>query len=109
MSKAVLGVEFVKYMMSQDYPDCPLEFLFGMEFLPDFTLESKRLAQMRVFQKWYLHVAELGLEAMPVCYLANDIYNTNIEYSNLTIYFEDIQFLFHQKRLDMRHISLSCM
>ena len=73
MRKAVLGVEFVKDMTSQDYPNWPLEFLFGMEFLPDFTLESKRLAHMRVFQKWYLHVAELGLEAMPVCYLAHDI------------------------------------
>ena len=73
MSKAMLGVEFVKDMMRQDYPDCPLEFLFGMEFLNNFTLESKRLAHMRVFQKWYLHVAELGLEAMPVCYLAHDI------------------------------------
>jgi hypothetical protein len=80
--------------MSQDYPDCLLEYVLGKEFLPVFALESKRLAHMRVYQKWYLRVAKLDLEAMLMYCPTNGIYNTDVEFLNLSICFEDMQQLF---------------
>jgi hypothetical protein len=62
MSKAMVSIDFVKDLMSQDYLDCPYDFVLGKEFLPDFALEgNKRLSHMRAFQKWYLCVAQLSL------------------------------------------------
>ena len=58
---------------------------------------------------WYLEEVELGLEPVPVNYLANDIFATGVEFLKLTISFEDIQFLYRQKRLDVSHITLWCM
>ena len=110
MSKAVVNVDFVKDLMSQDYPDCPYDFVLGKEFLPDFALEcNKRLLHMRVFQMWYLEAIEHGLESVPVNCLANDIFATGVEFSKLTISFKNIQFLYLQKRLDVSHITLWCM
>ena len=80
--------------MSQNYPDCLLEYVLGKEFLHVSALESKRLAHMRVYQKWYLPAAKLDLEAMLVYCPANDIYNVDVEFSNLSICFEDMQQLF---------------
>ena len=58
---------------------------------------------------WYLEAVELGLDSVPVNYPANDIFATGVEFSKLTISFEDIQFLYRQKRLDVSQITLSCM
>ena len=94
-SQTLASVEFVKEMMEQDSPECPYEYVPGTEFLPDFAIVgNKRLLHMRVFQMWYLEVVELSLESMPVNYPANDIFATGVEFSKLTISFEDIQFLY---------------
>jgi chromosome segregation and condensation protein ScpB len=48
----MVSVDLVKDLMSQDYPDCPYDFVLGKEFLPNFALEAnKRLPHMRAFQK----------------------------------------------------------
>ena len=95
MSKALSSVKFIKAMMDIDNPECPYDYMPGKEFLPDFALEcNKRLLHMRVFQMWYLEAVELGLESVPVNYLANDIFATGVEFLKLTISFEDIQFLY---------------
>ena len=94
-SQTLASVEFVKDMMEQISPDCSYEYVLGKEFLPDFALEcNKRLLHMRVFQMWYLEAVELGLELVRVNYPANDIFATGVEFSKLTISFEDIQFLY---------------
>ena len=49
---------------------------------------------MRVFQKWYLSAVKLGLGSVSVRYPANDIFTTGVKFLNLTISFEDMQFLF---------------
>ena len=58
---------------------------------------------------WYLEAVELGLESVSVDYPANDIFTTGVEFSKLTISFEDIQFLYRQKRLELSQITLWCM
>ena len=58
---------------------------------------------------WYLEAVELGLELVLVNYPANDIFATSVEFLKLTIYFEEIQFLYQQKRLDVSQITLWCM
>ena len=76
-------------------PECPSDYVPGKEFLPDFALEcNKILLHMRVFQMWYLEAIELGLESVPVNYLVDDIFATGVEFLELTISFEDIQFLY---------------
>ena len=76
-------------------PECPSDYVPGKEFLPDFALEcNKRLAYMRVFQKWYLSAVELGLESVLVRYPANDIFAIGVEFLKWTISFDDMQFLF---------------
>ena len=62
-----------------------------------------------LFQKWYLSAVELGLETVLVRYPANDIFTIGVKFSNLTISFEDMQFLFRQKRLKLSQITLWCM
>jgi hypothetical protein len=110
LSQTLASIEFVKDMMEQNSPECPYEYMPGKEFLPDFALEwNKRLLHMRVFRMWYLEAVELGLESVPVNYPANDIFATGVEFSKLTISFEDIQFLYQQKRLDVSQITLWCM
>ena len=95
LSQTLASVEFVKDTMEQNSPECPYEYVPGKEFLPDFALEcNKILLHMRVFQMWYLEAVELGLESVPVNYPANDIFATDVEFSKLTISFEDIQFLY---------------
>jgi hypothetical protein len=95
LSQTLASIEFVKDMMEQNSHECPYEYVPGKEFLPDFALEcNKRLLHMRVFQMWYLEVVELGLESVSVNYPANDIFATGVEFSKLTISFEDIQFLY---------------
>jgi hypothetical protein len=102
LSQTLASVEFVKDMMEQNNPECPYEYVLGKEFLPDFALEcNKRLLYMRVFQMWYLEAVELSLESVLVNYPANDIFATDVEFSKLAISFEDIQFLYRQKRLDV--------
>ena len=64
---------------------------------------------MRVFQKWYLSVVELDLGSVLVRYPANEIFATGVKFSNLTISFEDMQFLFRQKRLELSQITLWCI
>jgi hypothetical protein len=59
---------------------------------------------MRVFQMWYLEAVELSLESMLVNYHANDIFATGVEFSKLAISFEDIQFLYRHKRLDVSRL-----
>ena len=109
-SQTLASVEFVKEMMEQDSPECPYEYVLGKEFLPDFAIVgNKKLLHMRVFQMWYLEAVELGLESVPVNYPANNIFATGVEFSKLTISFEDIQFLYRQKRLDVSQITLWCM
>ena len=110
MSQNLASVEFVKEMMEQDNPECPYEYVPGKEFLPDFAIVgNKRLLHMWVFQMWYLEAVELGLGSLPVNCPANDIFATGVEFSTLTISFEDIQFLYRQKRLDVSQITLWCM
>ena len=58
---------------------------------------------------WYLEAIELCLGLVLVNYPANDIFATGVEFSKLTISFEDIQFLYRQKRLDVSQITLWCM
>jgi len=107
LSQTLASVEFVKDMMEQNSPECPYEYVPVKEFLPDFSLEcNKRLLHMRVFQMWYLEAVELGLGSLPVNCPANDIFATGVEFSKLTISFEDIQFLYRQKRLDVSQITL---
>ena len=43
---------------------------------------------------WYLEAVEPGLELVSVNYPTNDIFATGVEFSKLTISFEDIQFLY---------------
>ena len=106
----MVNVDFVKDLMSQDYPDCPYDFVLGKEFLPDFALEgNKRLSRMRAFQKCYLRVTQLSLQVVPVCYPAHNIFNISVEFLKLTISFEDTQFLFRHKRLEVSRITLWCM
>ena len=110
LSQTLASVEFIKDMMEQNSPECPYEYVPSKEFLPNFALEcNKRLLYMRVFQMWYLEAVELGLELVRVNYPANDIFATGVEFSKLTICFEDIQFLYRQKRLDVSQITLWCM
>jgi hypothetical protein len=109
LSQTLASIEFVKDMMEQNSPECPCEYVPSKEFLPDFGLEcNKRLLHMRVFQMWYLEAVELALESVPVN-PANDIFATGVEFSKLAISFEDIQFLYRQKRLDVSQITLWCM
>ena len=87
-------------------PECPSDYVPGKEFLPDFALEcNKRLAYMRVFQKWYLSAVELDSGSVLMRCPANEIFATGVKFSNLTISFEDMQFLFRQKRLELSQIT----
>jgi len=110
LSQTLASIELVKDMIEQNSPECPYEYMLGKEFLPDFSLEcNKRLLHMRVFHLWYLEAVQLGLESVLVNCPANDIFATSVEFSKLAISFEDIQFLYRQKRLDVSQITLWCM
>ena len=111
MSKALVSIDLVKEMMEQNIIECPYDYVLGKEFLPNFAVEcNDRLSYMRVFQKWYLWAVKLGLEGVSFTYPARDIFgHEDVDFQKLTMPFEDIQFLYRQKRLDLSQLTLWCL
>lgn len=81
------------------------------EFLPNFALENNgRLPYMRLFQKWYLVAFELGLPGVPFAYSHSEVFAVEgVQSQKMTISFEDIQFLYRQKRLDINQLTVWCL
>ena len=91
-------------------PDCPYDYVPGKSLLSDFALANNpRLLYMRVLHRWYFEAVELGLEAVPVYYPANDIFVSSEKDGRMLMDFEDLQFLFRQKMLELSQMTLWCL